>query len=537
MQADLLIRGGRVFTADPKRPLAEAVAVSGDLIAAVGPETELDVLVGPDTEVVDAGGGLVTPGFIDAHVHPATSGLDRLRISFEECQDGEDAVASIAAYAASHPDLKWLIGAGWLQSWFDRGCPPKELIDQVVPDRPVLVTNADGHGAWANSVALRLAGITAATTDPVDGRIERRGDGSPQGTLHEGAMKLVEAVAPDDTTGDLVAGLLRGQEELLGYGITGWQDAAVTKEVQDAYLRVAEAGELVGRVVGSLWWDRHRGMEQIEELQERREHDASGFRPTTVKLMLDGVAENFTASMLQPYLDGVGNATHNHGIDLIDPELLREAVASLDATGFQCHFHAVGDRAVRSALDAVEHALAVNGRSEHRHHIAHLQVIHPDDIGRFAGLGVVANAQTLWAHNDDYQIELTQPFFGPLRSSWQYPFGDLLRSGARLAMGSDWGVTTADVMHQIHVAVHRALDDGDEPLGADQALTPMEALTAFTSGSAYVNHAEGVAGILAPGKLADLAVLDGDPLREGSFRDKKVVMTLVGGRVVWRSDG
>lgn len=537
MQAELVIRGGMVVTADQRAPFAEAVAVSGGLIAAVGSEAELGELVGAGTEVVEAGGAMVTPGFIDAHVHPATSGLDRLRLSFEGCESADEALAAIAAYAGARPDEEWLIGAGWLQSWFERGCPSKELIDRIVPDRPVLISNADGHGAWVNSVALRRAGITASTPDPGDGRIERLPDGSPQGTLHEGAVALVEKVSPDDTTEDFVAGLLRGQEEMLRHGITGWQDAAVSRDVQEAYLRLAESGELVGRVVGSLWWDRHRGLEQIEELVERRELRAPGFRPTSVKLMLDGVAENFTASMLEPYLDDSGAPSGQRGVDLIDPELLKEAVAALDARGFQCHFHAIGDAAVRHALDAVEHAVVENGPSDHRHHVAHLQVVHPGDVARFARLGVVANAQALWAHNDDYQIELTQPFLGPERSSWQYPFGDLGRAGARLAMGSDWGVTTANVMEQVHVAVHRRYDDRAEPLGAEQALTPLQALTAFTAGSAFVNHAEDTSGRLAPGMLADLVVLDGDPLSHGMFRDTGVAMTLIGGRVVWSSDG
>lgn len=537
MQADLVFRNGKVFTADPERPFADAVATSADRVAAVGDSAEIASLAGPLSEVIDLNGALVTPGFIDAHVHPATSGLDRLRINFEDCNDARDAVDTIAAYAAAQSDQEWLVGAGWLQSWFERGCPAKELIDEVVPDRPVLIWNADGHGAWANSVALRRAGVTADTPDPVDGRIERLPDGSPQGTLHEGAVALVEAVSPDDTTEDFMAGLLRGQEELLRHGVTGWQDAAVGPEVQEAYVRLAERGGLVGRVVGSLWWDRHQGLEQVEEFVERRKNGAPGFRPTTVKLMLDGVAENFTASMLEPYLDRFGAVTDGRGTDLIDPALLKEAVAALDTEGFQCHFHAIGDRAVRRALDAVEHAIAVNGPSDHRHHIAHLQVVHPEDIPRFARLGVVANAQALWAHNDDYQLELTRPFLGPQRTSWQYPFGDLLRSGARLAMGSDWGVSAADVMQQIHVAVHRTFVDGDEPLGADQALTPIQALTGFTTGSAFVNHAENELGTLAPGKLADLVILDRNPLDDGWFRDTKVVMTLVGGKVVWRSDG
>lgn len=528
MFAKLVLRGGKVFTADPVRPFVSAVTIEGDRIVAVGDDESVD----RRAEVIDLKGGLVTPGFIDAHVHPVFSGLDLLRCHFEGCANAEDAIETVRRYAATHPELDWVIGSGWSQTWFPRGCPPKELLDDIVADRPALIWNTDGHGAWANTRALELSGVTAATPDPPDGRIERLPDGSPQGTLHEGAVALVERHAPEETTDDLVAGLRRGQQELLRYGITGWQDAIVEPKAQDAYLRLARAGELVGRVVGAMWWSRHAGLEQIHELVQRREQSAPGFRPTSVKLMLDGVAENFTASMLESYLDIRGEPTANTGADFIDPEELREIVIRLDDHGFQCHFHAVGDAAVRHALDAIEAARDANGASDNRHHIAHIQVVHPDDIPRFARLGAVANAQPLWAINDEYQTELTKPFLGPERSSWQYPFGDLLRAGARMGMGSDWGVSTANVMEEIDVAVTRSMD-GTEPLGPEQAITPIEALTAFTSGSAYINHAEEESGRLAKGMLADLAVFDRDPLADPPLRDARVVMTMVGGRVVF----
>lgn len=489
-------------------------------------------LVGPGTNVIDLNGGLATPGFIDAHVHPAMSGLDKLRCHFDGCVDAAGAVRRIADYAAEHPDLAWITGSGWSQSWFVRGCPSKELIDEAIADRPVLVTNTDGHGAWANSRALEMAGVGPRTADPRDGRIERLADGSPQGTLHEGAVDLVSRIIPSDTVDDLSAGLLRGQQELLQFGITGWQDAIVDKDIHDAYLQVAGRGDLKGRVVGAMWWDRHRGLDQIDELIERREQTAPRFTPTSVKLMLDGVAENFTASMIDSYLDSDGNATPNSGIDFIDPAELTEIVSSLDAAGFQCHFHAIGDGAVRSALDAVETALERNGPSDHRHHIAHIQVIHPDDIARFASLGVVANAQPLWACRDAYQTDLTIPFIGEERASWQYPFGSLVRSGSRLAMGSDWGVSTANVLEEIDVAITRTASSG-APLNAGEAIDPETALTAFTSGSAYVNHAEADSGTLAVGKLADFTILDRDPILDGPFREARVVTTVVGGEIVY----
>ncbi|MGD2043556.1 MAG: amidohydrolase [Acidimicrobiia bacterium] len=531
MDADLVIRGGRVFTADPSNLFVSAVASRGDRIFAIGREAE--DAIGLETRVIELDGALATPGFIDAHVHPATTGLDKLRCHFDGVEDGEGALARVAEYAAANPELTWIVGAGWPQSWFPRGCPPKEALDAVVPDRPVLVDNTDGHGAWANTRALQIAGIDHLTPDPPDGRIERLPDGEPQGTLHEGAIKLVSRHAPEDTVDDFTAGLVRGQEELFRYGITGWQDAIVRPPIQDAYVRLAGEGRLKGRVVGALWWERDRGMEQIDELVERRELAATGFSPTSVKLMLDGVPENFTAAMLEPYL-GAHVAAHETGIDFIDPDELREIVIRLDALGFQCHFHAIGDRAVRNALDAIAAARKANGPGNNRHHLAHIQVIHPDDIPRFADLDAIANAQPLWACNDDYQVELTRPFLGEERSGWQYPFASLLRAGARMGMGSDWGVSTANVMKEIDVAVTRTCPEG-EPLVAPEALDPVDALTAFTAGSAYINQAEGDCGSISVGKLADFAVLDRDPLRDGPFREAGVVATIVGGEVVYEA--
>jgi len=531
MKADLVVRGGRIFTAEPSASFIDAVAISGHRIVAVGDEAE--TAVATSTHVIELDGALATPGFIDAHVHPATSGLDKLRCHFDEADDADSAIEIIATYATANPDRPWIIGAGWPQSWFQNGCPARELLDRVVPDRPALITNTDGHGAWANSKAFEVAGITRATLDPPDGRIERLPDGSPQGTLHEGAIRLVERHAPEDTVDDLEAGLLRGQRELLRYGITGWQDAIVTEKIHEAYLRIAGDGGLIGRVVGAMWWDRNRGLEQIHELVARRERTAERFRPTSVKLMLDGVVENFTASMLESYLDESGQSTGNEGIDFIDPEELNEIVVFLDDHDFQCHFHAIGDRGVRNALDAIEAARKRNGPSGNRHHIAHIQVVHPDDIGRFVALEAIANAQPLWANNDDYQTELTRPFIGEERFRRQYPFRSLLVDGARMGMGSDWGVSTANVMEELHVAVTRIWTDDQEPFGPDEALDPIDALTAFTAGSAYINHAEKDTGSIAAGKLADLAILDRDPLREGSFRETQVAATIVGGEIVY----
>ncbi|MDP9495746.1 MAG: amidohydrolase [Actinomycetota bacterium] len=536
MPADLVFLNGPVFISDANRSVARAVAVTDGRILAVGSEDEVSEHIGAQTEVVDLAGRLLTPGFQDAHVHPGSSGLDLLRCSLSDCDDASQALDAIARYAADRPDEPWIIGAGWSQDWFPRGCPAKELLDWVVPDRPVFLYNTDGHGAWVNSLALARRGIDSATADPGDGRIERNPDGSPQGTLHEGAANMMQEISPEDTLQDVRRGILAGQSYLLSKGITTWQDAHVDQLTHDAYRSLAASGELVGRAVGALWWDRRRGLDQIERFKEMRSEPEGGYQPLTVKLMLDGVIENGTASLLEPYVDG--NATDT-GIDFIAPQELNEIVVRLDALRFSCHFHAIGDAAVRHALDAVEAARATNGPSGNRHHIAHIQVVHPDDIPRFTTLGVTANAQALWAADGGYQTELTKPVIGPERSSWQYPFGSLLRAGATLAMGSDWGVSTANVLAQIDVAVNRSNwhEPDLPPLNPNERISFADALAGFTSGSAYVNHREADSGTVAVGKLADLVVLDRDPTKEeGPIRDTKVAMTIVGGQAVYEED-
>jgi len=549
--ADLLFVNGSVYTVDAVRSWAQAVAVKSDRIAAVGTYSELTSLAGDRTEVVDLHGRLMLPGFQDAHVHPVGGGVDMLQCDLHDLDSAEACLAAIRDYAASHPEEPWILGGGWSMDSFPGGTPTKEPLDVAVGDRPVYLPNRDGHSGWVNSVALRIAGITRDTPDPPDGRIERTPDGEPSGTLHEGAQSLVARHAPGVSPDDVYRGLLLGQEHLHSLGITSWQDAIVdTDDEYDnygAYRRAGREGTLTGRVVGALWWDRQRGLEQIPELIEKREtaRNAGRFASTSVKIMQDGVCENFTAAVLEPYLDRHGHVTENRGISFVDPPLLNEAVTRLDAEGFQVHFHAIAERAVREALDAIETARTANGPSDGRHHLAHIQVVHPDDLPRFRQLSAVANAQPLWAAHEAQMDELTIPFLGEPRWWWQYPFASLVARGATLAMGSDWPVSSADPLEEIHVAVNRRMPasypyrvDTDDVFLSDERLDLPTAVGAFTMGSAYVNHRDAETGSLEPGKLADLVVVDRNlfagPVDE--IGEANVVLTYVGGEPVYASE-
>lgn len=557
-QAELLFHNGPVFTADgtPEPARSAAVAVADGRILAVGPDA-LD-LAGPGTERVDLDGRLLVPGFQDSHIHAVFGGLELGRCDLSSLRTADEYLAAIAGYARANPEQEWITGGGWSLESFPNGLPTAAALDAVVPDRPVFLPNRDHHGAWVNSRALELAGITRDTPDPADGRIERDGNGEPIGMLQEGAVTLVESLLPKISTQEYDAAFDRAQALLHSLGITGWQDALVGAGIGlpdnfDVYLRAAVSGRLTARVRGALWWERERGAEQIEGLLERRRAGRGAgngrFDPGSVKIMQDGIVENRTAALNSPYFepcacrghgaaarDGGGSGGSGSGLSFVDPAKLGGYVAELDRLGFQVHFHALGDRAVREALDALEAALEANGVLGHRHHLAHLQVVHPEDVPRFAALGATANIQPLWACHEPQMDELAIPLLGPERAQWQYPFLSLLASGAELAAGSDWPVTSPDPIQGMHVAVNRvAPGEQGEALIPAEKLTLAQALTAYTAGSARVNHAD-QAGRIAPGMLADLAVLDRDPFSapEQEIHLARVAATYVAGQAVFQ---
>lgn len=534
-----VITGAPIFTGDAAGSWSHAIAVEAGRVVALGD----DALVRADgaDRVIDAAGGLVVPGFQDAHVHAPFAGNDRRHVWLNDTDARPEAyAAAVGDYARSHPEAEWIVGGGWYMEAFPGGTPHRDVLDAVVPDRPVFLMNRDVHGAWANSKALEVAGLDRTTPDPPDGRYERDAEGELTGCLHEGAAYAFrDTVAPAPTVQDWMAGILTAQAYLHSLGITGWQDAWVTPHTLQAYRRLGEDGRLTARVVGAQWWERSEGLEQIDRFVEQRAFGAPNFDPSRVKIMVDGVLENHTGSLQEPYCDGCGGflmsaGGPNRGLTYVDPDVLKRAVTELDRLGFSVHMHAIGDAAVRSALDAVEAARRDHGFSDARHHIAHVQLVHPDDVPRFRRLGVTVNAQALWACNDKQMTQLTLPYLGEERSGWQYPFGSLAATGATLAMGSDWPVSTPDPLAQIEVAVNRK-DPADRtaaPLLPQEALPLPVALRAFTAGSAYVNGDDD-AGHLAVGARADLAVLDRDIFTDPArVADATVTLTMAAGHIV-----
>jgi len=549
VHAETLLENGWLYTGIDAGPIRASLAIADGRIIAVGPGSSLEDVVGAETRRVDLQGQLVVPGFQDAHIHPVFAGIEMLQCDLTGAATAEEALAVIAEYAASHPEEPWILGAGWSMELFPGGTPLRQQLDAVVPDRPVLLQNRDHHGAWANTAAFQAANITAQTPDPEGGRLEREADGTPAGTVHEGAVDLFNRVKPEIPYDLAYRGLLKAQRELLAQGITAWQDAWVPvpegghADHLGVYMDAAAAGELLVRVTICQWWDRTAGPGQLEDIRDRRDAVAAAFEPwqlkaSSVKVMVDGVAENYTAAMHHVYLDHHGHPTENRGIEFFDPQEMKQFVTAIDAEGMQVHFHALGDRAVTDALDALAAARLENGSSGNRHHLAHLQVVRPEDVPRFAQLQAAANMQALWACHEDQLDTLTLPFLEPGAEERHYPFGELAAHGSRLVAGSDWPVSTADPVAAIHVAVNRRSPGSDlPPLGADsQKLSLKQSLDAYTQGSAWINGLEEQTGTLERGKLADLAVLDANlfDLDPEDLHRVRVTQTWIGGKCVYQ---
>ncbi|WP_432510958.1 amidohydrolase [Kineococcus sp. SYSU DK001] len=514
---DLIFTGGAVLTMEGSRT-ASALAVANGKVLAVGGE-EVLAARGPRTDVVDLAGGALLPGFQDSHVHALAGGLQRLDCDLAGVHGADEYRRVITAFAARH-DGPWVEGSGWYGDAFEGGFPTRDLLDALVPDRPAAFLSHDCHSLWVNSRALEAAGVDERTTDPADSRIVRDGTGRPTGLLLEGAVDLLSLVRPVVDEARLRQALRQAQSTLHAIGVTAWQDALIGEALGlpdnfEVYRAAAAEGWLRSRVTGALWWPRGGNDDDVARLVERRARSGGRFTTTAVEVVQDGVCENLTAAVNRPY---VGHP-HETGLSFFDPEVLAENVRSLVREGFDLHLHAVGDRAVRECLDALE---AAQERTDRRHQIAHIDLIDPADVARMARLGVIANVQPLWARQDPVLVDTKLPYLDEGHQRAHFLFGALHRAGVELAMGSDWPVSDPTPLWGVHTAVNRtappadphALDERSQrdPLLPDERLPVLTALQGYTRSAARASRLDHVSGTLTPGRDADLVVLDRNPL-------------------------
>lgn len=543
--ADLLFDGGAVWSG---AETTDAVAVRDGTIVALGDEARSRR--GPRTEVVDLAGRTLVPGFRDGHIHVLEGGAESLSCDLTDAADVAEVERRLAAYADGQPGDGWIVGYSYPPEILPGGIGLATVLDAVVPDRPVALWSGDHHMVWVNSRALEIAGITVGTADPPRGTILRDERGAPVGTLLEAAEDLLQPYLPARSTADEVRGFEVGLGRLAAAGIVFAQEAATPPERVAAYAEVADRGRLTADVDLALRVDPEGWRAQIPHfLDARREVDAGrarrradgvpGGRLTarTVKIFVDGVIEGGTGALLEPYVD----APRSRGLSFWEVEELAAAATALDAAGFELHLHAIGDAAIRMALDAIGAAAANNGPRDRRPVTAHTHLVHPDDLPRFAALGVTANFEPLWAQPNPVMTDLTEPRLGPERSTWQYPIASLLRSGARVSFGSDWPVSSPHPLEGIAVAVTRQTPDGQPPGGwlATQRLSLEQALAAYTSGTARQCRDEQRSGTIEPGRDADLTLLGGELLDVPPLQlpDVDVIGTwLAGRRVVPHSD-
>jgi predicted amidohydrolase YtcJ len=533
--ADTIFLNGGIYTVDAQRSWAQAAAVRGGRIVAVGTNDEILALKGPATTVLDLTGRMALPGFHDSHVHVASTGLEQMQCAISDGLETVEAVLDVVKECAARTKEEWIVGGGWWVSLFDHRGPRKELLDEAVPGRAVILAAVDEHSSWVSSRALELAGITAKTPDPENGVIERDPrTGEPSGTLREDAIDLVMNKAPEPSAEMRLEGLRRALRQVSSVGITSFIEASVGDADFDAFKTVAQNGELAAKVRLSLEYP-NSGGEDFETLLARRQ-ELSGPRlnADSIKIYLDGVLEGETAALFSPYLNRPGH----FGSIRIPVAELNAAVTRFDAMGLQVQMHAIGDAATRAGLDAIEAARAKNGPSDHRHHIVHLQLIHPGDIPRFAMLGVTANFTPLWAFPDDYIVKVNTPQVGSERVNRMYPIGSVRRAGGRIVGGSDWSVSTVNPLPSIEVALTRQDPEG---AGTD-VLNPAERvdlgtiIAAYTIEGAWLMHQEKETGSIEVGKAADIVVLEKDlfKLPAAEIGSVRVDMTLLDGRVLYQ---
>jgi predicted amidohydrolase YtcJ len=532
--ADLIITNAKVWTVDKSHPTAQAVAVLGDRIIAVGSNADVDVLRGRDTKVIDASGKLLLPGFNDAHVHFVSGGLQLESVQLNDVTSKQEFVRRIAEQAKKTPKAEWIQGGDWDETkWSPRSLPTKELIDPVTPDNPLFVSRYDGHSALANSAALRLAGITSQTPDPPGGVIVRDAQGNPTGDLKDAATDIVFKVIPPLSHEQRLRAARRALEHAASVGVTSVQNMDPDYADIAAYAELLQNGELTTRIYAAPLIDQ---VEDQVKIGIRHAFGGPFLRIGAVKAFADGSLGSRTAYFFEPFSDEPGN----HGLlgeEMQPLSLMRDRMMKADAAGLQICTHAIGDQAISIILDLYTELVKAHGEMDRRLRVEHAQHMAAKDFDRFAQLGVIASVQPYHAIDDGRWAE---SYIGHDRASRTYAFRTFLNRGVHLAFGTDWDVAPLNPMLTIYAAVTRATLDGKNPNGwfPEQKLAVTEAVEAYTVGSAYAEFQEKEKGSITLGKLADMVVLSDDIffIDPGKIRDVKVLKTIVGGKVVWDQD-
>ena len=538
--AEIIVIHGRVYTENPKQPWAQAVAIHGAKIVAVGNDAAIEKMRGMGTKVINAGGKLVLPGFTDCHIHFLDGSLSLGRVNLEGAKDAVDIQKRLREYASEHPGDEWILGRGWDYAMFGpEALPHKKYLDEIFPNRPVFLEGYDGHTYWANSKALALAGITRETPNPANGAIVRDVQtGEATGALKEAAQELVAKVVPKPTRDEKHLALRAGMKWANEHGVTRVHSAGGDFEILDLYDEMRRRGDLSLRMYIAYFLNppslRPQDIDAIEA-GRKKFHD-EWIDAGAVKFMVDGVIESHTAAMLEPYSDDPSLK----GEPFWEPANYNAAVAQLDKRGLQLFTHAIGDYGIRMALNAYENAAEQNHLKDRRSRIEHIETASAADIPRFGKLGVIASMQPLHSYPNADTLDVWAPNIGPDRASRAWAWKSIADGGGHLAFGSDWPVVTLNPWEGIQTAVTRQTAEGTPAAGffPEQRLTVAQAVDGYTLGAAFAGRREKTEGSLEVGKLADLIIIsqnifDINPHKIGAT---KVMTTIVGGRVVYQAD-
>lgn len=529
--ADVIITNANVWTVDRNHPTAQAVAILGQRIAAVGSSEEMDAWRGPQTRLIDAAGKLLLPGFNDAHVHFVPGGFQLDQVQLTDARSREEFVHRIAAQARKLRKGEWILGGDWdEQNWSPAELPTHEWIDAVTPDNPVFVERHDGHESLANALAMKLAGITAATKSPAGGEIVHDAEGNPTGVFKDAAQSLFAKAIPVPSQQARVRAAKRALEYAASLGVTSVQDMDPEYADVETYSILQERGDLTARIYAAPlethWQDQAK-------IGIRHSFGSDLLRIGAVKGFADGSLGSTTAYFFEPYVD----APKTRGLlsDEMQPiSGMRQRLTGADKAGLQICIHAIGDQAISIVLDIFQDIQKTNGIRDRRWRIEHAQHMAPKDFQRFSQLKVIASVQPYHAIDDGQWAEKR---IGPIRAKTTYAFRTFLDNGVHLAFGTDWTVAPLNPMLGLYAAVTRATLDGKHPNGwiPEQKITIQEAIEAYTMGSAYAEFEDKEKGSITPGKLADMVLVSDNILRidPRAIRDAKVEMTMLGGKIVY----